>query len=269
VTHIRLSQNHVIDPRALDALVGIVSEAPADANVVVNVGSNGFETLMAYEVENGVFARLAELGHQGGADGDRRRAGCAGDEQGDHGPARCDARAAPPVAERASGAAAPARWERASGAIPSLRGMAEHRGSLRGLLPARTAQRQTCAPSSRIGTRQRLCVGTAPAEERRACSRSSPVIRIGVSPCSGCETGPPSPPFALRSGQPVVPQPSCGRSGAPHRGAPRRPQMTGRRIGCALHMACAGFGSGARPRGRRAIECRTVTVRHPTKKKRQ
>jgi len=29
-THIRLSQNHVIDPRALDALVGIVTEAPAD-----------------------------------------------------------------------------------------------------------------------------------------------------------------------------------------------------------------------------------------------
>ena len=63
-THIRLSQNHVIDPRALDALVGIVTEAPADALIVVDVGSNGFETLMAYEVENGVFALLAELGHQ-------------------------------------------------------------------------------------------------------------------------------------------------------------------------------------------------------------
>jgi hypothetical protein len=63
-THIRLSQNHVIDPRALDALVSIVTEAPVDAHVVVDVGSNGFETLMAYEVENGVFALLAELGHQ-------------------------------------------------------------------------------------------------------------------------------------------------------------------------------------------------------------
>jgi len=63
-THIRLSQNHVIDPRALDALVDIVTEAPADAMVVVDVGSNGFETLMAYEVENGVFALLEELGHQ-------------------------------------------------------------------------------------------------------------------------------------------------------------------------------------------------------------
>ena len=30
----------------------------------MDVGSNGFETLMAYEVENGVFALLAELGHQ-------------------------------------------------------------------------------------------------------------------------------------------------------------------------------------------------------------
>jgi GTPase SAR1 family protein len=63
-THIRLSQNHVIDPRALDALVGIVSEAPDEAQVVVDVGSNGFETLMAYEVENGVFALLADLGHR-------------------------------------------------------------------------------------------------------------------------------------------------------------------------------------------------------------
>ena len=63
-THLKLSQNHVIDPRALDALVGIVTAAPAEAQVVVDVGSNGFETLMAYEVENGVFALLAELGHQ-------------------------------------------------------------------------------------------------------------------------------------------------------------------------------------------------------------
>lgn len=63
-THLKLSQNHVIDPRALDALVGIVTAAPEGAQVVVDVGSNGFETLMAYEVENGVFALLAELGHQ-------------------------------------------------------------------------------------------------------------------------------------------------------------------------------------------------------------
>jgi len=63
-THLKLSHNHVIDPRALDALVGIVTAAPEDAQVVVDVGSNGFETLMAYEVENGVFALLAELGHQ-------------------------------------------------------------------------------------------------------------------------------------------------------------------------------------------------------------
>ena len=63
-THLKLSQNHVIDPRALDTLVGIVTEAPEDGQVVVDVGSNGFETLMAYEVENGVFALLQELGHQ-------------------------------------------------------------------------------------------------------------------------------------------------------------------------------------------------------------
>lgn len=63
-THLKLSQNHVIDPRALDTLVGIVAESPADGQVIVDVGSNGFETLMAYEVENGVFALLQELGHR-------------------------------------------------------------------------------------------------------------------------------------------------------------------------------------------------------------
>jgi len=63
-THLKLSREHVIDPRALDALVGIVTAAPAEAQVVVDVGSNGFETLMAYEVENQLFALLAELGHR-------------------------------------------------------------------------------------------------------------------------------------------------------------------------------------------------------------
>ena len=43
-THLKLAQNHVIDPQALDALVGIVTAAPEDAQVV-DVGSNGFETL--------------------------------------------------------------------------------------------------------------------------------------------------------------------------------------------------------------------------------
>lgn len=63
-THLKLSKDHVIDPRALDDLVAIVAEAPDDGHVVVDVGSNGFETLMAYEVENGVFALLQELGHR-------------------------------------------------------------------------------------------------------------------------------------------------------------------------------------------------------------
>jgi len=63
-THLKLSKDHVIDPRALDDLVAIVAEAPDDGDVVVDVGSNGFETLMAYEVENGVFALLQELGHR-------------------------------------------------------------------------------------------------------------------------------------------------------------------------------------------------------------
>ena len=37
---------------------------PDDGQVVVDLGSNGFETLMAYEVENGIFALLQELGHR-------------------------------------------------------------------------------------------------------------------------------------------------------------------------------------------------------------
>ncbi len=38
---------------------------------------------------------------------------------------------------------------------------------------------------------------------------------VGVSPCSGCETGHPSPPFALRSATTMGPQPP--RSGSRHR----------------------------------------------------
>jgi len=62
-THIKLSTDHVINPLALDALIGIVDTA-GDAQVVVDVGSNGFETLMAYETENGVFDLLREQGHE-------------------------------------------------------------------------------------------------------------------------------------------------------------------------------------------------------------
>jgi len=62
-THIKLSNEHVINPLALDDLIGIVDTA-GSAQVVVDVGSNGFETLMAYEVENGVFETLAAQGHE-------------------------------------------------------------------------------------------------------------------------------------------------------------------------------------------------------------
>lgn len=62
--HLQLSHEHVIDPRALDALIAHVENAPQDANVVVDVGSSGFETLMAYEAENQVFELLQSMGHQ-------------------------------------------------------------------------------------------------------------------------------------------------------------------------------------------------------------
>jgi len=64
VRHLQLSHEHVIDPRALDALIAHVQNAPNDANVIVDVGSSGFETLMAYEAENQVFALLQAMGHQ-------------------------------------------------------------------------------------------------------------------------------------------------------------------------------------------------------------
>ena len=62
--YLQLSEDHVINPRALDQLVETVSSADAETRFIVDVGSNGFQTLMAYEVENGVFDLLAELGSQ-------------------------------------------------------------------------------------------------------------------------------------------------------------------------------------------------------------
>lgn len=64
VAHVQLSREHVIDPRALDTLIAHVQNAPEDANVVVDVGSSGFETLMAYEAENRVFELLQSMGHR-------------------------------------------------------------------------------------------------------------------------------------------------------------------------------------------------------------
>ena len=62
--HITLSHDFVIDARALDRLMAAI-EAVDDATwVIVDVGSNGYETLLAYERDNGWFALLAELGHR-------------------------------------------------------------------------------------------------------------------------------------------------------------------------------------------------------------
>jgi hypothetical protein len=60
--YLQLSHDHVIDPRALDRLVETVTGAAPETHFVVDVGSNGFETLMAYAVENALFELLAELG---------------------------------------------------------------------------------------------------------------------------------------------------------------------------------------------------------------
>ena len=62
--YLQLSEDHVINPRALDQLVETISGADKETRFVVDVGSNGFQTLMAYEVENGVFDLLTEMGSQ-------------------------------------------------------------------------------------------------------------------------------------------------------------------------------------------------------------
>jgi hypothetical protein len=103
-THLKLSQNHVIDPRALDALVGIVTAAPGGCP---GGGGRGQQRVRDPDGLRGGERGLRPAGGTGppggGADGDRRRTGRGGDHQGDHGPAGGDGRAADPVAERASG----------------------------------------------------------------------------------------------------------------------------------------------------------------------
>jgi hypothetical protein len=61
--HIQLSVDHVVDPRAIDRLIAIIHGA-GDGYVVVDVGSNGFETVMAYQIENNLFDMLADMGHE-------------------------------------------------------------------------------------------------------------------------------------------------------------------------------------------------------------
>ncbi|MBK1717212.1 conjugal transfer protein TraL [Thiocystis violacea] len=60
--YLKLSEEHVINPRAFDRLVEILSAADAATPFVVDVGSNGFQPFMAYAVENDLFTVLEELG---------------------------------------------------------------------------------------------------------------------------------------------------------------------------------------------------------------
>lgn len=84
--HLQLSDEHVINPRALDALIETVDDCEEGSSVVVDVGSSGFETLMAYAAENDVFSLLEEMGHRvvvntiiaGGADADETIKGVMG-----------------------------------------------------------------------------------------------------------------------------------------------------------------------------------------------
>lgn len=63
VQHLQLSREHIIDQRALDALIAHVDSAGDNASVVVDVGSSGFETLMLYQAENRIFDLLQARGH--------------------------------------------------------------------------------------------------------------------------------------------------------------------------------------------------------------
>ena len=54
-----------------------------------------------------------------------------------------------------------------------------------------------------------------------SATRVSPYLFIGVSPCSGCETGRPSPPFAFRSATTRVPRFAPLRATASSRRAPK------------------------------------------------
>lgn len=60
--YLKLAEEHVVNPRAFDRLVEILSAADATTHFVVDVGSNGFQPFMAYAVENDLFAVLEGLG---------------------------------------------------------------------------------------------------------------------------------------------------------------------------------------------------------------
>lgn len=60
--YLKLSEEHVVNPRAFDRLVEILSAADETTHFVVDVGSNGFQPFMAYAVENDLFAVLEGLG---------------------------------------------------------------------------------------------------------------------------------------------------------------------------------------------------------------
>ena len=62
--YLKLSEEHVINPRAFDRLVETLAAADDATHFVVDVGSNGFQPFMAYAVENDLFAVLESLGVQ-------------------------------------------------------------------------------------------------------------------------------------------------------------------------------------------------------------
>ncbi|MBK5966791.1 conjugal transfer protein TraL [Thiocystis minor] len=59
--YLKLSEAHVINPRAFDELVEIASGATPEMHIIVDVGSNGFQSFMAYAVENDLFSVLESL----------------------------------------------------------------------------------------------------------------------------------------------------------------------------------------------------------------
>jgi len=60
--YLKLAEEHVVNPRAFDRLVEMLSGADTATHFVVDVGSNGFQPFMAYAVENDLFEVLEGLG---------------------------------------------------------------------------------------------------------------------------------------------------------------------------------------------------------------
>lgn len=62
--YIALTENHRLDLRKFDEMMEILIASQDDEYYVIDVGSNGFQPLMAYAIENDAFNMLLEENHK-------------------------------------------------------------------------------------------------------------------------------------------------------------------------------------------------------------